>query len=207
MSVDNALFTPTSPETSATFRFLHRINAEHSLALSSYYDLYNWSTENIVHFWSAVWDFTDILGVKGRHVVDTAALPPHNPPWFKEAQVNYAENLLRCRSPEKTALVQASTFHIISFPFILPHTFARPPVTISCLVRRPWWPSSWFLTPHICIFIPVEPEPNHPNPERRCVSYAELYALVADTVSAFLARGLKPGDRIASYSSNCIVRI
>ncbi|PIL37183.1 hypothetical protein GSI_00875 [Ganoderma sinense ZZ0214-1] len=160
MSVDNALFTPASPETSATFRFLHRINAEYSLALASYHDLYNWSTENIDHFWSAVWDFTDILGLKGHHVVDTAALPPDNPPWFKEAQVNYAENLLRSRSPEKTALVQA-----------------------------------------------IEPEPNHPNPERRCVSYAELYALVADLVSALLARGLKPRDRIASYSSNCIENV
>ena len=53
----------------------------------------------------------------------------------------------------------------------------------------------------------VEPEPNHPDPGLRRVSYAELYALVADLVSAFLARGLKAGDRIASYSSNCIVRI
>lgn len=123
MSVGKALFTPTSPETSATFRFLHRINVEHSLALSSYHDLYKWSTENIDKFWNAVWDATDILGVKGRHVVDPAALPPENPAWFKEAQVNYAENLLRCRSPEKTALVQASMFHTLSFPIILPHTF------------------------------------------------------------------------------------
>ena len=38
------------------------------------------------------------------------------------------------------------------------------------------------------------------------MSYAELYTLVADLASAFLARGLQPGDRIASYSSNCIVR-
>lgn len=52
----------------------------------------------------------------------------------------------------------------------------------------------------------VEPEPNNPNPEFRRVSYAELYALVSDIVSAFLAHGLKPGDRVASYSSNCIVR-
>ncbi len=57
------------------------------------------------------------------------------------------------------------------------------------------------------ISVLVEPEPNHPNPELRRVSYAELYTLVADLVSAFLARGLKPGDRIASYSSNCIVGI
>lgn len=65
---------------------------------------------------------------------------------------------------------------------------------------------------HLCcdltaVWFSVEPEPNHPDPDLRRVTYSELYALVADLVSAFLARGLKPGDRIASYSSNCIVRI
>ncbi|EJF61261.1 acetoacetate-CoA ligase [Dichomitus squalens LYAD-421 SS1] len=157
---DQALWTPTSPETSATFRFLNRINAEHSLALSSYYDLYKWSVENIDKFWSAVWDATEVVGHKGTHVVDTAAQPPANPAWFQEARVNWAENMLQCRSPEKTALVQA-----------------------------------------------IEPELNHPHPELRRVSYAELYAVVADLVSAFLARGLQPGDRIASYSSNCIENV
>ena len=59
----------------------------------------------------------------------------------------------------------------------------------------------------LLLFVSVEPEPNHPKPDLRRVTYAELYALVADLVSAFLARGLKPGDRIASYASNCIVRM
>ncbi|TFK91828.1 acetoacyl-CoA synthetase [Polyporus arcularius HHB13444] len=155
-----ALWTPTNPDATRTFKFLNRINAEYSLSLSSYFDLYKWSTAHIDKFWSAVWDETDIIGFKGDHVVNTDASPPENPPWFTQAQVNYAENMLRCRSPEKTALVQA-----------------------------------------------IEPEPNHPEPGLRRVSYAELYALVADLVSAFLARGLKPGDRIASYSSNCIENV
>ena len=29
--------------------------------------------------------------------------------------------------------------------------------------------------------------------------------MVADIVSALLSRGFKPGDRVASYASNCIV--
>ncbi|KAI9000978.1 acetoacyl-CoA synthetase [Trametes punicea] len=155
-----ALYTPSSPETSRVFQFMRRINAEHGLSLSTYYDLYKWSTQNIDHFWSAVWDDTTIVGHKGGHVVDTNAAPPENPPWFTEARVNYAENMLRERSPDKIALVQA-----------------------------------------------IEPEPKHPNPDVRRVSYAELYASVSDLVSAFLAHGLKPGDRIASYSSNCIENV
>ncbi|KAI0335499.1 acetoacyl-CoA synthetase [Cubamyces sp. BRFM 1775] len=155
-----ALYSPPSPETSHVARFTARINADYGLSLNTYHDLYNWSTQNIDHFWSAVWDDTAIVGHKGSHVVDTHASPPENPPWFTEARVNYAENMLRERSPDKTALVQA-----------------------------------------------IEPEPNHPNPDFRRVSYAELYALVSDLVSAFLAHGLKPGDRIASYSSNCIENV
>lgn len=41
----------------------------------------------------------------------------------------------------------------------------------------------------------------------RRITFAELYDLVADIVSSLLACGLKPGDRVGSYSSNCIVRL
>ncbi|OJT03733.1 Acetoacetyl-CoA synthetase [Trametes pubescens] len=155
-----ALYTPSFPESARVSSFMGRINAAHGLSLTTYHELYKWSTQNIDQFWSAVWDDTGIVGHKGSHVVDREAQPPENPAWFIEAKVNYAENMLRCRSPDKTALVQA-----------------------------------------------IEPEPNHPNPEFRRVSYAELYALVSDIVSAFLAHGLKPGDRIASYSSNCVENV
>ena len=37
------------------------------------------------------------------------------------------------------------------------------------------------------------------------MTYSELYNLVADLVSALLSYGLQPGDRVASYSSNCTV--
>lgn len=117
-----ALYTPTRPEESPTFQFLHRINAEHHLNLATYHDLYTWSTQNIDKFWSSVWDATEIIGYKGDHVVNTDAVPPDNPAWFTDAQLNYAENLLRCRSPDKTALVQASRF---SHP--IPPTFVRAP--------------------------------------------------------------------------------
>lgn len=100
----------------STFRA--RINAAHGLSLSTYHELYKWSTENIDLFWSAVWDDTGIVGHKGGHVVDREAQPPENPAWFTEAQVNYAENMLRCRSPDKTALVQASMFSFLLHTFV-----------------------------------------------------------------------------------------
>ncbi|KAL5507975.1 hypothetical protein ACEPAH_5593 [Sanghuangporus vaninii] len=41
----------------------------------------------------------------------------------------------------------------------------------------------------------------------RSITYAELYALVADLVSALLDLGLQPGDRVGSYCSNCIENV
>ncbi|KZT12742.1 acetoacyl-CoA synthetase [Laetiporus sulphureus 93-53] len=107
----DALYNPPAPDLSRTFQFLRRVNAKHGLTLSSYYDLYQWSTTNIDDFWSEVWDDTGVVGTKGEHVVDTVALPPASPPWFKEARLNWAENMLRCRSPDKTALIEAIEPH------------------------------------------------------------------------------------------------
>ncbi|KAG5343114.1 hypothetical protein C0989_000104 [Termitomyces sp. Mn162] len=104
---DEPLYRPLHPEDSATFRFLSRVNAITGLSLKSYQELYSWSITNIDGFWSAVWDETKIIGYKGDHVVDTTATPPLNPLWFSDAKLNWAENMLHCRS-DKIALIQAS---------------------------------------------------------------------------------------------------
>ncbi|EKM59066.1 uncharacterized protein PHACADRAFT_113281 [Phanerochaete carnosa HHB-10118-sp] len=153
-------FTPSHVESAPTHRFIERVNAKYDLSLETYYDLYRWSTTEIDKFWSETWDFTGVVGHKGTHVVDMAATPPDNPAWFAEARLNWAENMLRCRSPAKTALIEAT-----------------------------------------------EPHPADPKPALRRISYAELYVLVSDLLSALLAQGLRPGDRVASYSSNCIENI
>ena len=81
-TLSHPLYRPPNPEATATFRFLNRVNVTFGLSLASYQDLYNWSITHIDDFWSAVWDETDLIGHKGHHVLDKAALPPANPPWF-----------------------------------------------------------------------------------------------------------------------------
>lgn len=76
-----ALYQPKNLESTATFRFLARINAKLGLDLKSYQDLYQWSTTQIDKFWNEVWDETNVIGGKGNHVVDNTALPPANPSW------------------------------------------------------------------------------------------------------------------------------
>jgi Acetyl-coenzyme A synthetase N-terminus len=100
------LFSPKLPRHSHAFRFLDQINETHSLHLSDYHDLYNWSTSHIDAFWSTIWDYSNIIGHKGGHIVDTTALPSDNPQWFSDATLNWAENMLSCRSPHKIALIQ-----------------------------------------------------------------------------------------------------
>ncbi|KAJ7507822.1 acetoacetyl-CoA synthetase [Mycena galericulata] len=160
MAEEAPLYTPQNPETSATFQFRNRVNAKFGLSLDTYHDLYLWSTSHIAHFWSEVWDATSIIGDKGNHVVDESVNISENPPWFTDARINWAENMLYCRSTEKVALIQAT-----------------------------------------------EPTPSKPTPELRRFTYAQLYHLVSQLVSALLANGLKPGDRVASYSSNCIENV
>lgn len=101
------LYTPTAVETTRTCRFIKRVNAKYGLSLETYFDLWSWSTTRIDDFWSEVWDEAGTIGYKGEHVVDASALPPANPPWFTDAKVNWAENMLRCRS-QKTAIIEAS---------------------------------------------------------------------------------------------------
>lgn len=109
-SPTSLLYQPSSTNT-ATQRFLDRINANYGLSLASYSDLYQWSTTHIDDFWGSVWDETKILGHKGKLVVDKDAKPAENVPWFSEAQLNWAENMLQHRSTSKIALIQASQCH------------------------------------------------------------------------------------------------
>lgn len=157
---DAPLYRPQNPDASAAFKFRNHVNAKHGLQLRTYHDLWLWSTSHIADFWAAVWDATSIIGEKGSHVVDESVNISENPPWFLEARVNWAENMLHCRSGDKIALIQAT-----------------------------------------------ESTPVNPNPPLRRCSYAELYESVSQIVSALLANGIKPGDRVASYSSNCIENV
>ncbi|KAF8812424.1 acetoacetyl-CoA synthetase [Phlegmacium glaucopus] len=158
-SPGSSLYNPKDIESSPTIRLLHHINSIHALNLQSYHDLYKWSTTHFDAFWSLVWDQTHVLGEKGSHIVDTHALPSQNPPWFSDARVNWAENMLQCRSESKVALIEA-----------------------------------------------IEPTPEY-SIQLRDITYAKLHDIVRDVVSALLYHGLRPGDRVASYSSNCIANV
>jgi len=86
-------------------RFIKYVNERYGKRFSNYYDeLYFWSVDAIPDFWAAMWDFLGIIHSKSyEQVVDD----PHKMPgakWFKGAELNFAENLLRYRD-NQTALI------------------------------------------------------------------------------------------------------
>ncbi|KCV72931.1 acetoacetate-CoA ligase [Fonticula alba] len=94
------LWTPSAPEATNMFAFMQMVNNRHGLNLASYPELLEWSTDQIDLFWSAVWDFTNIISstpapsASGAMVVPKDAHPADVPVWFPEARLNYAENCL-----------------------------------------------------------------------------------------------------------------
>ncbi|KAJ7638822.1 acetoacetyl-CoA synthetase [Roridomyces roridus] len=142
------LYTPQDVLSSATWNT--------GLNLTDYESLYRWSTAYPAEFWSEIWDETNIIGDKGTHVCDVSIGIEHNPDWFSEARLNWAENMLQ-RRDQKLALIEAT-----------------------------------------------EPTSLNPTLQFRRFTYSQLYDLVARLVSALLANGVKPGDRVGAYSSNTI---
>ena len=109
MNPSPILFNPPSPQSTKTHQFRSYLNQQFDIKLDSYHHLWQWSIDNRSSFWNAVWDFTKVVGEKGKGpFVDENATPAENPLWFPNATVNWAQNALQCRSKEKIALIQAS---------------------------------------------------------------------------------------------------
>ena len=66
------------------------------LASADYSTLHAWSINHPEEFWASVWEFGEVLGEMGKTVVIGREKMP-GAQWFPEAQLNFAENLLRRR--------------------------------------------------------------------------------------------------------------
>lgn len=72
--------------------------------LKTYPELYQWSIENTELFWSAMWDFANVIGEKGLRILVNGE-DIERAEWFPDAQLNFAENLLRLPASSKDAIV------------------------------------------------------------------------------------------------------
>lgn len=84
--------------------FIEFVNDNYNINADGYWDLYDWSIENIPDFWDAMWDYGDVQASEDyNEVVDDLDKFP-GAKWFVGARLNFAENLLRYRD-ERTALI------------------------------------------------------------------------------------------------------
>lgn len=97
--------SPSQVQNTNLNRFMVQVNHNHGLSLSTFQDLHEWSLSNLKDFWCEVWAFCGLLTYRtGKQDIQT----PHGlfkPQFFKDAELNFAENLLRPRPPETPTLV------------------------------------------------------------------------------------------------------
>ncbi len=99
------LWTPSEKriEDSNIYKFIEFINKKYSQEISNYTELWEWSVNSNYEFWSAIFDFCNIIySDRGERVSNNeSTFWLHR--YFPDAKLNYAENLLWKR--EGTAFI------------------------------------------------------------------------------------------------------
>ena len=87
-------------------RFMTWLAAHGGPACDGYQDLWQWSVTDPAAFWSAIWDYFDVLGDRGNGPVLAGEVMP-DVRWFGGATLNYARNALRTAwtDPDRTAII------------------------------------------------------------------------------------------------------
>ncbi|MCP4187006.1 MAG: acetoacetate--CoA ligase [Gammaproteobacteria bacterium] len=79
--------------------FISFVNTSFSQSFENYDELYQWSIDKKEDFWSALWDFAEVVGDKGdRVLIEGDNIEAAQ--WFPDASLNFAENLLRKKNSE-----------------------------------------------------------------------------------------------------------
>ena len=70
-----------------------------NLQTKSFEDLWKWSVENPKDFWSKFWDFSKIIGVKGKETIQNDKIF-FKTRFFSDSKINYTENILKKKTKE-----------------------------------------------------------------------------------------------------------
>ena len=95
------LWTP-SPDRAAATRiaaFAQHLRDKYGQRFPDYWSLWRWSIANKESFWRELWDFCGIIGEQGARALTDGHLMP-GARWFPDAQLNFAENLLKKRGDD-----------------------------------------------------------------------------------------------------------
>ena len=102
------LWTPNPEQINASNMkaFMLRANEITGTDFKDYQDLWQWSVDDSPAFWSALWDFFEVIGEKGDRILLNSD-NIEQAEWFPEARLNFAQNLLRERSDHLAIIFRA----------------------------------------------------------------------------------------------------
>ncbi len=104
MNNDKPLWSPSSEQIDKTLltEFMRLASQKTGQDLMRYEDLYQWSIEQKEQFWALLWDYCGVIGDRGERILENGD-NMERAIWFPDAQLNFAQNLLRNRS-DQTAI-------------------------------------------------------------------------------------------------------
>lgn len=89
--------SPAAIKKSQMFQFMAHVEATENLDFAGDYQAFHaWSVDHKEQFWSLIWDYFEVQGVKGHRILERADAMP-GAQFFPDARLNFAENLLRFR--------------------------------------------------------------------------------------------------------------
>ena len=94
--INPVLWSPSDErvKSSQIFKFIKIINEKNNVNIQNFTDLHTWSIENKADFWSAIWDFFNVIGSKGMKPYINPINKMPGSKFFPNGKVNYAENML-----------------------------------------------------------------------------------------------------------------
>jgi acetoacetyl-CoA synthetase len=119
MTAGDVLWTPASDAQAHTRvgGFMAFLRRTRGLEIADYAELWRWSVTDVAGFWSAVWDYFEVVSHTPATTVLTGAMPSAR--WFEGARLNYAENVLRVPGRGDDD------------PVVLARSQSRAPITLS----------------------------------------------------------------------------
>ena len=96
---DRPLWQPSQERIAAAnlTAFMRYVRGEYGVAAADYPQLYAWSIDDLERFWHAVWSFCGVIAATRGDVILTDRDKMPGARWFPDAQLNFAENVLRRR--------------------------------------------------------------------------------------------------------------
>ncbi len=81
-------------KSSQMYEFIKIINEKNNVNFQNFTDLHTWSVKCKADFWSAIWDFFNVIGSKGMEPYINPINKMPGSKFFPNGKVNYAENML-----------------------------------------------------------------------------------------------------------------